>query len=55
MLTRRSHNTDGEERVIISLAISLGMIILAVLGLWLWKVLAPIALVLSGLSPIEMP
>lgn len=55
MLTRRSQNMAGEEGVLMSLAISLGMVILAILGWWLWKVLAQIASALSGVSPIEMP
>jgi len=55
MMPRRSQNIAGEEGVLMSLAISFGMLILAVLGLWLWKVLAQIAPVLSGVSSIEMP
>jgi hypothetical protein len=55
MLTRHSHKWDGEERVVISLAIALGIVILAVLGLWLWKVVAPTAPALADRPPIEMP
>jgi uncharacterized iron-regulated membrane protein len=46
---------DGELGVLISLVVSLGMIILTVTGWWLWKILAAIAPVLSGVSSIEMP
>lgn len=46
---------DGELGVLISLAVSLGMVILTVTGWWLWKILAAIAPVLSGVSSIEMP
>jgi hypothetical protein len=55
MRTRRPHDRDGEEKVIISLVISLGMIILAVLGWWLWNVLAPIGPALSDVTLVEMP
>lgn len=46
---------DGEIGVLISLAVSLGMVILTVAGWWLWKILAAIAPVLSGVSSIELP
>ena len=46
---------DGEIGVLISLAVSLGMVILTVAGWWLWKILAAIAPVLSGGSSIELP
>jgi len=46
---------DGELGVLISLAVSLGMVILTVTGWWLWKILAAIAPGLSDLSLIEIP
>lgn len=46
---------DGEIDVLISLAVSLGIVILTVAGWWLWKILAAIAPVLSGVSSIEIP
>ena len=46
---------DGELGVLISLVISLRMVILTVTGWWLWKILAAITLVLSGVSSIELP
>ncbi len=55
MLTRRSQNMAGEEGVLMSLAISLGMIILTAVGLWMWKVLARIAEAMFILPPSEMP
>jgi hypothetical protein len=45
----------GEEGTLMSLAISLGMVILAILGWWLWKILARIASAISGISLIETP
>lgn len=55
MLTRRSQNMSGEEGVLMSLAISLGMVILAILGWWLWKVLARIVEAMFILPPSELP
>jgi hypothetical protein len=46
---------NGEEAVVISLAISLGMIGLTILGWWLWKIFARIAEVMFTLPPGEMP
>ena len=46
---------DGELGVLISLVVSIGMVTLVVAGWWLWKILAAIAPVLSGVSLIEMP
>ena len=55
MLKQSSHNMDGEDGVVISLAISLGMIILTVVGLWMWKILARVAETMVILPPGEMP
>lgn len=55
MLKQSSHNMDGEDGVVISLAVSLGMIILTGVGLWTWKTLARIAEAMSILPPSEMP
>lgn len=46
---------NGELGVLISLAVSVGMVLLTVLGWWLWKILAASAPVLSSVSSIEMP
>lgn len=42
MRNRRQHGVREELGVLISLAVSLGMIILAVAGLWLWRIISPI-------------
>lgn len=55
MMPRRPHNWDGEEKVIISLVMSLAMIILAALSWWLWKALAPIGSAIPGVSSVELP
>lgn len=55
MLKQSSHNMEGEESVVISLAISLGMIILTAVGLWMWKIIARIAEAMFILPPSEMP
>jgi len=44
-----------ETGVAISLAISVGMIFLALIGWWLWRLLAPIAEAMFATTPIEMP
>ncbi len=48
-------DTEGEEGVIISLALSVGLVILAAVGWWAWKVLARIAEAMFILPPGEMP
>jgi hypothetical protein len=55
MLNHRQHRMQEELGVLISLVVSVGMILLTVLGWWLWKILAAIAPVLSGVSSIEAP
>lgn len=56
MLKQHPGKWDRELGTLISLVMSLGMIVLAIAGWWLWKILAPIAPVLSsGVSSIEMP
>lgn len=55
MLRRRSYNRDGEEAVLISLATSIGMIILTVVGWWMWKIFARIAEALLPIPPGNAP
>ncbi|MEW6542597.1 MAG: hypothetical protein AB1411_03200 [Nitrospirota bacterium] len=55
MFGRRFHTPDGERAVLISLTASVGMIILTIVGLWMWKILARIAEAMFNASPIEIP
>ena len=55
MLNHRQRRTQEELGVLISLVMSVGTIVLTVTGWWLWKILAAIAPVLSGVSSIELP
>lgn len=48
-------NRITEEGVLLSLGISLGMILLAVIGWWMWKILVPIMEAMFTLPPGEMP
>ncbi|MGH7228070.1 MAG: hypothetical protein ACREIH_02550 [Nitrospiraceae bacterium] len=45
----------GEESVLISLVLSLGLIVCAVGGVWLWKALAWITGALVQASPPDLP
>lgn len=55
MLKQSSHNMDGKDGIVISLAISLGMIILTAVGLWMWKIIARTVEAMFILPPSEMP
>lgn len=55
MFKRHGHNVEGEEAVFISLATSIGMILLTLVGWCLWKIFARIAEVTSTLPPGEIP
>lgn len=45
----------GEGSVVISLSVSLGMVLVTIAGLWLWKLLAPIAGLLLADGPADLP
>lgn len=55
MMTKWPRHTDGEEGVLLSLAVSVGLVALTVAGWCLWKILAPLAQTVSAASSIEMP
>jgi hypothetical protein len=55
MIKRYPQSMQEESGVMISLAISIGMIILAVVGWWMWKIFAPIAQAIFAISPSEVP
>lgn len=48
-------DTEGEEGVLISLALSVGLVIFAAAGWWTWKILTRIAETVSILPPSDMP
>lgn len=48
-------DTEGEEGVLISLAVSVGLVIFAAAGWWTWKILTRIAEAISILPPSDMP
>lgn len=53
----RDHHLSLREElgVLISLVVSLGMIILAIIGWWMWKFLAGFVDVMSGTATVEIP
>lgn len=48
-------DTEGEEAVIISLALSVGLVILAAVGSWMWNIFTPMTHTTFMLPPREMP
>lgn len=48
-------DTEGEETVIISLAVSVGLVILAAVGLWMWNIFTPITHTTFRLPPRGTP
>lgn len=55
MRNRRQHGVREELGVLISLAVSLGMIILTVVGWWLWKTIPALAEAIFFVSSVEIP
>lgn len=55
MINRRSHHMEGELGVIISLAVSLGMIILTIVGLWIWQTFPLIVEAMTSNTLIDIP
>jgi hypothetical protein len=57
LLMHRDHHLSLREElgVLISLVVSLGMIILAIIGWWMWKFLAGFVDVMSGTATVEIP
>lgn len=53
---RRDHDHSAREElgVLISLVISLGMIILPILGWWMWTFLAEIVDFMSAMASVEI-
>ncbi|MEK6804589.1 MAG: hypothetical protein AABZ34_18300 [Nitrospirota bacterium] len=46
---------DGERGVLISLAVSLGMVILTVAGWWLWNTFPGLMGAVMSVSSVEIP
>ncbi|TKS60146.1 MAG: hypothetical protein EWM73_03196 [Nitrospira sp.] len=46
---------DGELGVLISLAVSLGMVILTVAGWWLWNTFPGLMEAVTSVSSVEIP
>ena len=55
MINRRQHRMQEELGVLISLAVSLGMIILTVVGWWLWGTFPGLMGAVMSVSSVEIP
>ncbi len=55
MNTRRSHALEGELAVLISVAVSLGMVALSLIGWFLWNAAALITESMSAMNPGDLP
>lgn len=55
MLNRGQHRVQEELSVLISLVVSLGMIILTVVGWWLWNTFPSLMGAVMSVSSVEMP
>lgn len=55
MMQRRAARVHGESAVLLSVIISLGMVIVAVAGLWLWTMLGGFALPSAEGDAIRFP
>lgn len=55
MIKQHAGKLDGELSVLISLIVSLGMIILAVAGWWLWNTLPGLMGAILSIGFVEMP
>jgi hypothetical protein len=55
MPKQASRRLSGEGSVILSLSVSLGIVLLTIAGLWLWKLLAPVAGLILADGPADPP
>ncbi len=55
MNTRRSHALEGELIVLISVAVSLGIVALSIIGWFLWNVVVLIIESVSAMNPSDLP
>lgn len=55
MINRRHHCVREELGVLISLVLSLGMILLAIFGLWLWRIFEQIGKASVAITSVELP
>lgn len=55
MITRRSRLPREEYPVVVSLVVSLGMILTAIAGTWLWRTLARIGEAAMAITSLEIP
>ncbi len=55
MLNRRRHCLREEPGVLISLVVSIGMVLLTVLGWWLWNTFPGLMGAVMSVSSVEIP
>ena len=55
MNKRQWHSLHGEESVLISLAMSVGFVVLSFFAWWVWKTFPAIFMTITGATVIEMP
>jgi hypothetical protein len=55
MNRRRFSELEDEASVFLSLVVSCGMILVAILGWWMWKIFAQIGEAMVAITSIEIP